>query len=95
MPKLTPASVAKEGRHGGELVKEMENTDDVVNLSLYETWEGGAGRPPLEHAGGSYACTGTVTLWKVELTTSYVCTLGVPSITFAKVFNTSGYVLVL
>jgi hypothetical protein len=32
-PKLAPASVAKEGRGRGELVKEMENTDGF-KLSL-------------------------------------------------------------
>jgi hypothetical protein len=31
-----------------------------------------------------------VAWWMVELTTSPLCTLGVPSITLAKVFTTSG-----
>ena len=52
--------------------------------------DGGLDRLPLEPDDGSYACTGTVTLWEVELITSHVSTLGVPSITFSKAFNTSG-----
>ena len=34
--------------------------------------------------------TATATLWKVDMTVSNVWTRGVPSITFAKVFNTCG-----
>jgi hypothetical protein len=37
-----------------------------------------------------YAAMSAAILWKVELTTSPVCTLGVPSTTPANVFNTSG-----
>ena len=52
--------------------------------------DGGLDRLPLEPDDGSYACTGKATLWEVELITSHVSTLGVPSITFSKAFNTSG-----
>ena len=47
-------------------------------------------RPLVRTAHSPYADTPAAILWKVELTTSPVCTLGVPSITLAKVFNTSG-----
>ena len=50
--------------------------------------EGRISRLPVRHACSPYTATGT--LWKVEMTVSNVWTLGVPSITFAKVFNTSG-----
>jgi len=45
--------------------------------------------PPVRATGAqNYTATGT--LWKVDITISKVWTRGVPSITFAKVFNTSG-----
>jgi hypothetical protein len=52
--------------------------------------DGALDRLPLEPDEGPYACTGKATLWEVELVTSHISTLGAPSITFSKAFNTSG-----
>jgi hypothetical protein len=50
--------------------------------------QGGLGRPAERQHCSSY--TAVETLWKVETTVSKVSTRGVPSITFARIFNTSG-----
>jgi hypothetical protein len=80
VPELASQSAAVRGIANS-------NHEDRILESM--TWEGGVDRLPVEPAHGSYACTGTEILCEVELITSHVSTFGVPSITFAKVFNTS------